>query len=214
MMSKKYFILFCLVILIFSCEKSKDNPKEAPSIDSIQVKVKRYKTTKVMLNPKAKSRIEEWKEFQKMEEFIQQFYDTSTKEVLLNAQELSELSQQLKDSIRIKELDIPSVKTRLNVLHNETLRLADMATINYIDEKSVVQENENVLNAYAAFKLKMNDIVNQEKLNSDVEEFIEEVLNEENNLPQQKEKKPIKKKPKTGNPLRKQKLLPSKFDLK
>ena len=62
-------------------------------------------------------------------------------------------------------------------LHNETLRLADMETIPSITESEVIEENNNILDAYSALNLKINNIVNQENLNQELSSFVDEVLN-------------------------------------
>ena len=110
-----------------------------------------------------------------MSEFIKQYENISSIDALFNANELSELAQQLKDTIRVKKFEIPSVKIRLNVLYSETLRLADMASISSISGEEIKNENENILNAFSALNLKINNVIIQENLNKDVSKFIEEI---------------------------------------
>jgi len=102
-------------------------------------------------------------------------------EALLNSVELSELALQLKDSVRVEKLNIPEVKIRLNVLYSETLRLADMSTIPTITEELVAEENNNVINAFSALNLKINNMNSREKINEELSEFIDEVLEEKKN---------------------------------
>ena len=97
-------------------------------------------------------------------------------EALLNSVELSELAQQLKDSIRVEKLNIPEVKIRLNVLHSETLRLADMSNIPTITQESVEEETNNMLDAFSALNLKINNMNLQEELNEEISKFVDEVL--------------------------------------
>jgi hypothetical protein len=129
----------------------------------------------VKLNPEAKIEVEDWTEYQKMNDFIGQYNNISMIDALFNANELSELAQQLKDTIRVKKFKIPSVKIRLNVLHSEALRLADMSSISSISEEEIKKENENILNAFSALNLKINNIIVQENLNEDVSKFIKEI---------------------------------------
>lgn len=178
-------ILSALIIGLFigliSCNKTVSKKKE---IDVVQDTLKTGKIkanySEIKLNSKAKKVVENWTEYQKFNEFIGQYNNISITDALFNANELSELAQQLKDTIRVEKFKIPSVKIRLNVLHNESLRLADMATIPKISEIEVQNENENILNAYSALNLKINNIVNQENLNNELNEFINQVSNSSN----------------------------------
>ncbi|NOQ91941.1 MAG: hypothetical protein GQ552_04400 [Flavobacteriaceae bacterium] len=165
------------LIFFFSCEKIKSEKEIISVIDSTQIDFAKINHSITKLSPKAKIMVENWGEYQKIDEFIQQYRNISFSNALLNAKELSELSKQLRDSIRVEKLKVSSVKIRLNVLHNETLRLADMATINYITNSEVIHENKNIIEAYSALNMKINNIITQEKLNDDVNEFIEEIIN-------------------------------------
>jgi hypothetical protein len=161
--------------MIFSCRKSISKDELVTVTDSTATNILKMDHVVVELNPKAQKEVEDWTEYQKMNEFIKQYHNISAIDALFNANELSELAQQLKDTIRVEKFEIPSVKIRLNVLHSETLRLADMASINNVGEEEIKNENENILNAFSALNLKINNIIIQENLNKDVSEFIKEV---------------------------------------
>lgn len=180
-MKIKYAFYIFLLISIASCNKT-TSKKELEIVVKDTIKSIKIKMvyTEVELNSKAKKAVENWTEYQKIDEFIKQYHNISLTDALFNANELSELSQQLKDTIRVDKFKISSVKIRLNVLHNEALRLADMSTINNITEAEVQKENENILNAYSALNLKINNIIIQENLNSKVDEFIDEIVNSSN----------------------------------
>jgi len=175
MLIKNLFVVTIISISILSC-KDLESKKESDSEKiTIPANHKKTRNNYVDLSPKSKKLTENWKEYQNIEEYIQQYKDISITNSLLNAQHLSELTQQLKDSIRIEKLNIPPVKIRLNVLHNEALRLADMATIKQITEEEVIRENTNILRAYSALNIKINNMVSQEGLNNEVKAFLEEV---------------------------------------
>ena len=168
-----FYILFLFVIL--SCSKT-DLKKELTSKkDTTFINVSNTKYSIAKLSPKSKVIVKDWKEYQSFDELIHQYQNISTNDALLNAKDLSVLAQQLKDSIRIEKLSIPSVKIRLNVLYNESLRLDDMSTINHINEQEVNEETKNILDAFSALNLKINNIINQENLNNEVNEFIDQV---------------------------------------
>ena len=172
----KKVILLSLIALFISCTKTISRKNNEISRDSLIGNTNKVKLQIAKLNSKAIKLVETWDEYQNIDELLKQYQNINSNLALLNAKELSVLAKQLKDSIRVEILKIPSVKIRLNVLHNETLRLADMNTIPSITEEEVVEENSNILNAYSALNLKINNIVNQENLNEELSSFIDEVL--------------------------------------
>ncbi len=172
----KKIIFLILIIVVISCNNSISKKNKKIKRDSLISNVVKVNHPIAKLNSKAKKLVEDWDEYQNIDELLKQYQNITTNLALLNAKELSVLSRQLKDSVRIEKLNIPAVKTRLNVLHNETLRLADMETIPSITELEVIEENNNILNAYSALNLKINNIVNQENLNEQVSSFVDEVL--------------------------------------
>lgn len=174
-MNIKWLLFGLLLVMVFSCRKSISKEGLINTSDSTAVKLLKTNYTEVKLNPRAKKEVEDWTEYQKMSEFIKQYENISSIDALFNANELSELAQQLKDTIRVKKFEIPSVKIRLNVLYSETLRLADMASISSISGEEIKNENENILNAFSALNLKINNVIIQENLNKDVSKFIEEI---------------------------------------
>jgi len=172
----KKVILLSLIALFISCTKTISRKNNEISRDSLIGNTDKVKFQIDKLNSKAIKLVETWDEYQNIDELLKQYQNINSNLALLNAKELAVLAKQLKDSIRVEILKIPSVKIRLNVLHNETLRLADMNTIPSITEEEVVEENSNILNAYSALNLKINNIVNQENLNEELSSFIDEVL--------------------------------------
>ncbi len=175
----KIFIAFlALTLFISACKNKEQKAKEVN--DSSPVKNSLIKSEKPItkLNPASKEMIATWPEYQKFDELISQYQEISMNEALLNSIELSELARQLKDSVRIEKLDIPEVKIRLNVLYSETLRLADMSTIPTITEALVAQENNNVIDAYSALNIKINNMTAQDELNEEISTFVDEVLDE------------------------------------
>lgn len=192
-----------VLIVVFSCRKTISKEELITDLDSIPTNMLKTKHNEVKLNAKAKIEVEDWIEYKKMDDFLIQYHHISSIDALFNANELSELAQQLKDTIRVEKFEIPSVKIRLNVLYNESLRLADMATISSISEEEIKRENENILNAFSALNLKINNIIIQETLNDDMSKFIDEIKN--SSKPEPQKEKPILIKPKKSKP--KEKIL-------
>ena len=175
----KIFIAFLLLTLSLSACKNKEQKTEEEN-NSIPMESSTIKSEKPItrLNSKSEELVATWAEYQKFDELITQYQEISMNEALLNSVELSELALQLRDSIRVEKLDIPEVKIRLNVLYSETLRLADMSTIPTITEALVAQENNNVIDAYSALNLKINNMSSQDQLNEEISKFVDEVLDE------------------------------------
>lgn len=121
------------------------------------------------LIPEAKEALDGWKEYQDVDELILKYYSITTLEALSDARELSELVKRMKDSIKIEELQKPNIIARLNVLHNETLRLEDMANIPSISKEEVKAEVSNIVAIYSAINSKINTIYQAENIQNALE---------------------------------------------
>lgn len=167
----KFIIYISFILILFSCKKEPEinvQKKNKQEIINEQIDIDLSITS---LLPESKKIIANWEEYQILSEFIPKFYKSSTKEVLFNSNQLETLTKLLKDSIRIEKFNIPSFKIRLNVLHNEALRLFDMDSISSITNKEIIHENKNILNAFNAINMKINSIVKKDILVNDLLEF-------------------------------------------
>ena len=167
---------FMLVLILISCKNKEKSDQNKPSFNQERLNTIKSEKPIIPLNTKAKDLVKAWAEYQNFEELVVQYQEITVSEALLNSVELSVLAQHLKDSIRVEKLNIPEVKIRLNVLYSETLRLADMSSIPTITEESVKKENNNMIEAFSALNLKINNMNLQEELNSEISKFIDEVL--------------------------------------
>ena len=174
---------FLIMTLLLSCKNKNDQDTEAYSEQLEAVSTIKSEHRIIPLNPKSEELVKDWPEYQKFSELVGQYQEISLTDALLNSKELSEMAQQLRDSVRIERLDIPSIKMRLNVLHSETMRLADMATIPTITEMSILKENNNVIQAFSALNLKINNMYSMEKLNEEISAFVDEVAAEQDSIP-------------------------------
>ncbi|UMB53386.1 hypothetical protein MKD41_13745 [Lutibacter sp. A64] len=196
----RYLYSFLIIILFFnfSCIKTKKVEEVASEAGTLVVDTtdRIINNTSETLIPEAKQTIKDWKEYQKLDQFMLKYYNVTNFEALNNAKELSELVQQLKDSIRIDKLKTPNVVARFNVLHNETLRLADMATISSITKEEVKEEVKKIIDLFSAVNSKINTIYTaetlQEKLEIDTEEPLDN-FNAVKNKIEANRKKPINK---------------------
>jgi len=168
------YIFFLFIITFVSCDKDakledveKTNDSKTIYEDvSFKVNIKNQK-----LHSEAKHAVEDWLEYQNVSDFIPKFYNTSTKEALFNSIEFYKLTSFLKDSTKIERFIKPSVKTRINVLNNEALRLFDMDSITSITNKEIIHETNNIINAFNALNIKINNSVNRDLLTKDLSEF-------------------------------------------
>jgi len=121
------------------------------------------------LIPEAKRTLKDWKEYQNVDEFMLKYYNVSNLEALNNAKELSGLVKNMIDTIRVEKLKETNVIVRFNVLHNETLRLADMATIPSISKDEVKEEVKKIIDLYSAVNSKINTIYKAEDIQNALE---------------------------------------------
>jgi len=175
-MSKIIIGCFLFIFIVFSCKNKEKNDQDEASFKEERLSTIKSDKPIARLNTKASELVKTWPEYQNFEELINQYQEITISEALLNSVELSVLAQQLKDSIRVEKLNIPEVKIRLNVLYSETLRLADMSSIPTITEESVEKENNNMIEAFSALNLKINNMNLQDELNSEISKFIDQVL--------------------------------------
>ena len=78
---------------------------------------------------------------------------------------------------KIEQLKKPNIIARINVLENETLRLADMANIPSISKEEVKEEVSNILAIYSAMNSKINTIYQSESLQNMLEVDTEVPIN-------------------------------------
>lgn len=175
-----FFLIFALLL---SCKNKNEQDTQEYSEQLESVSTIKSEHRIIALNPKSEELVKDWPEYQNFSDLVGQYQEITLTDALLNSKELSEMAQQLRDSVRIERLDIPSIKMRLNVLHSETMRLADMATIPTITELSILKENNNVIQAFSALNLKINNMYSMEELNDEISAFVNEVIAEQDSIP-------------------------------
>lgn len=176
----KYIIPFLLIILLtgFSCKKNIDAQEVSENADSLKLDENRIENRiGETLIPEAKQVLDNWKEYQDVDELMLKYYSITNLEALSDAKELSEMVKRMKDSIKIENLKKPNIIARINVLENETLRLADMATIPSISKEEVKEEVNNILAIYSAMNSKINTIYQSETLQNMLEVDTEVPIN-------------------------------------
>ena len=165
-----YPLLFSILFLCFSCNNTKEVQEVSNNIDSLKISSDHIVSSiGEILIPKAKKAVSEWKEYRDVDDFILKYYSISTTEALEYAEELSTLMQLMKDSVRVEKLKELSVTARFNVLHNEALRLSDMATISSISNEEIKEEVFKIVEVFSALNSKINTIYKAEELQNSLE---------------------------------------------
>ena len=165
-----YSLLLSILFLVFSCNRAKDVQEVSKTIDSLKIDSDRIVSTiGEILIPKAKKAVSEWKEYIDVDDFMLKYYSISTTEAIDYAEELSGLLQLMKDSVRVEKLKGLNVTARFNVLHNEALRLSDMATISSISNEEIKEEVFKIVEIYSALNSKINTIYKAEELQNALE---------------------------------------------
>ncbi len=174
-MNNSKFIYFTLLLLIvISCKKNEitEGENDSVAMDSIEIQdLTKIRGVGVTLTSDARKKVENWKEYAQLDLFLEKFYSISPNEALNLSQELTTSTKQLKDSISIERFKQPDVSIRINVLHNATLRLADMSSIPKINPLEVQDETQNILDAFSALNSKINNLTKQEKIEAELKEF-------------------------------------------
>lgn len=152
----KKFSFLLLILVFISCVSDK-NPEQKNQKQTKTSKVFQHKKP-VVLTSLSKNEMGGWKEYNNLNEFLKRFISISPNEALSNALELKSLVKDLKDSIRPIELKIPEFKARINVLENESLRLADMTYISAITPTEVNNQVAKFLLIYSSSNAKINSV--------------------------------------------------------
>jgi len=173
-MYTKILFFFILIIGVTSCKQSdpkvlKNNSIVSDTMD-IDDKIDVRSIGETLL-PESKIKVENWNEYQQLDQFLTTFYSISPAEALNLSKELSTITKQLKDSVSIERFTRPDILIRINVLNNNVLRLTDMATIPSINSEEVKMEIQSILDAFSALNAKINNITTQEKLETELDTF-------------------------------------------
>jgi hypothetical protein len=146
---------------MISCKKNQESKiiKEDESLFNV---VKTYQTGDVVKS-KYRKNIEDWDELRTLDLFLERFKKSSPNGVLSNALELEVLVKRINYSIKPEVFNIPSFNTRVNILHNEALRLSDMTNIPSIKAEEINSQAEKIVLAFSAMNAKINTILSKKE---------------------------------------------------
>ena len=163
---KNTFIIL-LVMLVASCQKSAK--KKVQLRDRTEINKPQQHAIETALEQSTKKTMAAWKEYIIVEDNLKKFRTISANEALNNAVQLRNNVQLMKDSIRPKELENPSFRTRLNVLENEALRLTDMTLIPAISANEINQQVDKIMEAFSATNSKINTVYSQLRVEREIQ---------------------------------------------
>ena len=164
----KQVIYLFLSVVLFSCNNKKEEPlktiqeKPALSIVKQHISVEKVKTS-------FQKDVENWQELKTVDSFIKKFEKVSPNEALSNALELRDLVVSLKDSIKPTLFNTPSFQTRVDVLHNEVLRLADLTFIPAITSKDVNLQIDRTIAAFSSVNSKINSLLSRKRFEDEID---------------------------------------------
>ena len=147
-----------MLLIFFSCNKKKQDTVQEQYLRPLLSVPREFGAT-VKVNAMFLKDVEEWQELKAVDNFLARFKKVSPNEVLGNALELESLVKSLKDSVKPALFDVLAFKVRINILHNETLRLSDMTFIPAIKSTEVNLQTAKIISAFSAVNSKVNTIL-------------------------------------------------------
>lgn len=155
---------YCLLILMvfLSCKKQVQEVTKNNDENSVLSVVKKHHDF-TMVIPSFKKEVEDWTTLQNTEDFLERFKKGSANEILSNALEFKTISKALKDSIKPTLFSLPSVEARINILYNESLRLADMTYIPAITAGEVHEQTNKIMDAFSSINSKINTVLRKKQ---------------------------------------------------
>jgi len=151
-----------------SCNKEVEKTEVNQSEISALRAVFEHSVSEVVSND-FQMQIADWNELNVLKNFLDRFIKASPKEVLSNSLELRDLIKLLKESKKSILFQNPSFETRVNILYNESLRLADMNTIPAITANEVNTQVDKILDAFSAVNAKINTIFSKKKFEDEID---------------------------------------------
>lgn len=164
----KQTIYLLLSVILFSCGNNKqETVKTAEETPKLSVPVQHISVENVKTI--YQKEVENWKELKTVNSFIKKFEKVSPNEALSNALELRDLVISLKDSVKPAIFDNPPFLTRINVLHNEVLRLADLTFIPAITSEEVNLQIDKTIAAFSTVNSKINSILAKKRFEDEID---------------------------------------------
>ncbi|QOD59514.1 hypothetical protein H9I45_09050 [Polaribacter haliotis] len=164
----KYLILLLLSVFVISCGNKTQDIADLEKAKPLMRVVKKHNAT-VSVKPDFLKEVENWQELKEIDSFFVKFREISPNEALSNALELRDLVKSLKDSVTPSLFDTPSFKTRVNILYNESLRLADLTLISAIKATDINKQVDKTILAFSAVNTKINTTLTKKRFEDEID---------------------------------------------
>ncbi|QTD38762.1 hypothetical protein JL193_05710 [Polaribacter batillariae] len=164
----RHLILLLLSVFVISCGNKTQDVADLEKAKPLMRVVKKHKAT-VNVKSAFLQEVENWQELKAVDSFFVKFREISPNEALSNALELKDLVKNLKDSVTPTLFDTPSFKTRVNILYNETLRLADLTLISAIKANEVNKQVDKTIDAFSAVNTKINTVLTKKRFEDEID---------------------------------------------
>lgn len=154
--------LLVFLFLIFACKDTVEKADQTNN-DTSELSIVQTHNSVDLVMPQFQENIKDWESLNNVNVFLERFNKASANEVLSNSIELKSLSKALLDSVMPKEFKISSLKARINILYNESLRLEDMNDIPSISSKEVHEQTNKILDIFSSINSKINTVLRKKK---------------------------------------------------
>jgi hypothetical protein len=144
------------------CKNKQEQVAEVLKKSEFRTEIKHGQFENIKAN--AVKKIDDWQEYDAVNDFLSQYKSISPSEALNNSRELNSLVESLKDSVKPEFLELDAFNARVNLLYNETLRLNDMSAISSIRYDEVNEQVSKVIHAFSSVNSKINTLVQQADL--------------------------------------------------
>ncbi len=168
-MNMKHLFYLVFVLFFVACGESQKTPDQVVEKSGKNTLKKHDQILTV--HKEFRSEVDDWSEYDALNNFIQQYTSISPNEALNNSRELNGLTKSLNDSIKPAFLNTSAFNARVNFMYNETLRLHDMSSIFAIKSEEVNNQVDKILMAYSSINSKINTTLLQSKLDSEVSDM-------------------------------------------
>ncbi|MDT7832639.1 hypothetical protein RQM59_09620 [Flavobacteriaceae bacterium S356] len=188
----RLIIFFLFVSFLISCGDPATQEVEKKPVATSQFSMAKEHNVLVYIKTSNEKEISNWEYYTTVREFLDKFKKITPNEALGNALELTSLIKALKDSAKPEALNTSSLKARINLLENESLRLSDMTKISAIKAEEVNRQVTKVFDAFSSLNSKINTVFLQQNLSKDLDfkdfDFSVPEKKESTSLPETKKK--------------------------
>ncbi|MCF4100319.1 hypothetical protein L1I30_01450 [Gillisia sp. M10.2A] len=155
-MKKVLYIFICLAAL--GCKRNTTSQQETTGIDTTALNKKLSITPQtVLLNPEAKQITSEWLAYITAKSELDNFKEYTVKDVIYNAQPLSEIMKSLKETLP-DTLQATPVKSRLSVLYTKARVLQQLSADKKLDIPAIKSTAQQLPVEFNNLNIQINEL--------------------------------------------------------